>query len=165
MPIVKLVQSDPFVDGRQSARAMTVRNGVERHLTEMGWVTLPEMTLKTGRRADLVALSPKGTIIIVEVKSSLADLRADNKWPDYFDYCDELYFATLPDVPQDEFPKEAGLLIADNYGAHILREANEQKLSPARRKEVSLRFARTSAHRLSMLCAHAGAMSEDFDDG
>lgn len=164
MPIVSVAKNDPFIDGRQSPRALTVRVGVERYLCDLGWTTIPEMTLKTGRRADLVALSPKGQVLIVEVKSSLADLRADNKWPDYFDFCDELYFATLADVPQEEFPEEAGLLIADNYGAHIVREANSQKLSAIRRKDVHLRFARTSALRLARCCAHVGMRAEEFAD-
>ncbi|MFD0916761.1 MmcB family DNA repair protein [Pseudahrensia aquimaris] len=164
MPIVSLAQDNPFVDGRQSERALAVRTGVERHLSEAGWVTLPELTLRTGRRADLVALSPKGEVMIVEVKSSLADLRADAKWPDYFDFCDRLYFATLPDVPMDEFPAEAGLMIADAYGAEEIRPCVDAKMPAARRKEVHLRFARASAIRLARCCAHAGLAAEQFSD-
>ena len=156
MPIVSINAANPFVDGRQSDRALAIRKGVERHFEELGWTTLPELTLKSGRRADLVALSAKGELIIVEIKSSVADFRADNKWPDYDNYCDFLYFATLCDVPEDIFPQTEGLIIADSYGAEILRPAVERKLSAPRRKLMIATFARTAAQRLARCCAHAG---------
>lgn len=162
MPIVSVSTTNPFIDGRQSERAMTIRNGVERHFTESGWVALPELTLKDGRRADLFLVSPKGEMVIIEVKSSIADFQADNKWPDYRAHSDFLYFATLPDVPAEIFPEDAGLIVADNYGAEILREAPEHKLNAARRKSLMLRFARASAQRLARLCAHAGIESRDM---
>ncbi len=164
MPIISPVADNPFIDGRQSERAMTVRNGVERVFWELGWSTLPELTLKSGRRADLVALSPKGDITIIEVKSSVADLQSDNKWPDYRDHCDRLYFATLADVPAELFPIEAGLMVADAYGAETLREADEHRVAAARRKDVHLRFARVSAGRLARCCAHAGFDTSYFAD-
>ena len=164
MPLVSVAQSNPFVDGRQSERAMAVRTGVERHLVDRGWVTLPEMTLKTGRRADLVGFSAKGNVIIIEVKSSIADFRADTKWPDYRDYCDQLYFATLADVPADIFPEEVGLIIADSYGAEILRDAPEHRLPAARRKALTLSFARASAQRLARCCEHAGLDAADLGE-
>lgn len=162
MPIVSLTASNPFEDGRQSDRALAVRFGCERYFSERNWVTLPEMALKNGRRADLICISPKGEICIVEVKSSVADFRADNKWPDYQHFCDELLFATLPDVPSDIFPEEAGLLIADAYGAELLRSAPLVKLSAARRKAVHLAFGRASALRLARCCAHASVDGADF---
>ena len=164
MPIVSLKTENPFVDGRQSDRALQGRTGVERYFAEKNWTTLPEMTLATGRRADLVALSPKGEICIVEVKSSIADLKADNKWPDYRDFCDELIFATLVDVPADIFPLEAGLMIADAYGAELLRPPPQQKLAAARRKSIHLAFARASASRLARCCAYAGIEGSTLAD-
>ena len=162
MPIVSLSTENPFVDGRQSQRALTIRTGVERYFAESGWATLPELTLPTGRRADLIALSSKGQICIVEVKSSIADLKADNKWPDYLDYCDELIFATLADVPADIFPQEAGFMVADAHGAELLRQPPLEKIAAARRKVVHLAFARASAQRLARCCAHAGLDSASF---
>lgn len=164
MPIVSLATPNPFIDGRQSERAMSVRCGVERYLWEAGWVTLPELTLKNGRRADIAALSPKGDVMIVEIKSSTADMKADQKWPDYHEFCDQLLFATLADVPADIFPDEAGLMIADQYGAEVLRPAPPVKLAPARRKAVHLQFARASAARLARCCEHAGFDSSTFAD-
>ncbi|MEL6751350.1 MAG: MmcB family DNA repair protein [Pseudomonadota bacterium] len=162
MPIVALHTSNPFVDGRQSDRALEIRAGVERHFDEMGWATLPELALDTGRRADIVALSPKGDVTIVEIKSSVADFRADNKWPDYRVDCDALLFATLADVPADIFPENAGLMICDAWGAHITRDAPEHRMTPARRKKLHLRFARAAAFRLTRCCAHVGVEGETF---
>lgn len=163
MPIVSFNSGDPFADGRQSVRALIVRSGVERYFGDAGAVTLPEWTLPNGRRADLAALSPKGLITIVEIKSSLADLRADNKWPDYFDYCDELIFATLADVPAQEFPAEVGFMVADSHGAALLREPVLSRINAARRKTLHLSFARSSALRLARCCAHAGIDSADLE--
>ena len=125
---------------------------------------LPELAFENGRRADVVALCPKGRITIVEVKSSIADFRADTKWPDYRHWCDALLFATLADVPVDIFPDDAGLLIADAYGAHELRPAPEHPLPAARRRKVHVRFARASALRLARCCDHAGYAPTDFSD-
>lgn len=137
-----------LVDGRQSETALKVRRGVGRLIRQLGASCVAEITLVSGRRADLMAIGKKGEIWIIEVKSSLADLRADSKWPDYRDFCDRLYFATAPEVPLDLFPQEAGLMLSDGYGAEILREAPEHKLAGARRKAVTLRFARMAATRL-----------------
>ncbi len=139
---------DRLVDGRQSETALKVRRGVGRLVRQFGASCIAEMTLVSGRRADLVVIGKTGEIWIIEVKSSLADLRADNKWPDYRDFCDRLYFATAPEVPLDPFPRDAGLMLSDGYGAEILREAPQHKLAGARRKAVTLRFARTAAARL-----------------
>jgi hypothetical protein len=136
------------VDGRQSARAMSIRRGVCRRLRAEGLALIPEVTLRSGRRADVVALSPAGEITIVEIKSSIEDFRADAKWRDYLFHADQFFFATAPDVPADIFPEEAGLIVADAYGAEILRAADSVKLPAATRKEMLVRIARAGAHRL-----------------
>lgn len=150
MPIVSLETGFILDDGRQSARALAVRRGVQRLFSEAGMAHVPEVTLANGRRADLLCLSPDGSLAIIEIKSSLADLRADGKWPDYRDFCDRLYFATLPDVPAQAFPADCGFIVADLHGAEILRPAPEHRLAPARRKAVTLRFARQAAMRLHL---------------
>ncbi|MBW3099086.1 MmcB family DNA repair protein [Pseudohoeflea coraliihabitans] len=148
MPIISPHKSSPLLDGRQSDRAMLVRRGIQRLFLSMRISLLPEMTLASGRRADLIALTDKGDIWIVEIKTSVADLRTDGKWPDYRDYCDRLYFATHAGVPPEIFPQDCGLLIADSYGADWLREAPEHRLAPARRKVLTRQFARLAADRL-----------------
>lgn len=150
MTIVSVAVNNPLIDGRQSERAMLVRRGVQVLLNEMRLALLPEMSLANGRRADLVGLTDKGEIWIIEIKSSIEDFRVDRKWPDYRSYCDRLFFATHGEVPLDIFPEDCGLLVSDGYGAHLLREAPEHRLPPATRKAVTLNFSRTAAQRLMM---------------
>ena len=136
------------VDGRQSARALAIRRGVCRRMRAEGLALIPEVTLRSGRRADLVALGSDGAITIIEIKSSVEDYRADGKWQDYCLHADHFYFATGPHVPPEIFAQEAGLIVADPYGAEILRPAACVKLSAARRKEMLVRIARAGAMRL-----------------
>lgn len=156
MALVTPHKISPLLDGRQSDRAMMVRRGVQRHFFDLRIALLPEMTLASGRRADLMTLTEKGDFWIVEIKTSIEDFRVDSKWPDYRDYCDRLYFATHEGVPAEIFPEECGLIVADNYGAHILREAPDHRLAPARRKTLMRQFARVAADRLMQaeLAAH-----------
>lgn len=148
MPIVSPIPYNPLIDGRQSARAMLVRRGVQRLLVQMGAHVLPELSLATGRRADLVALTGKGDIWIIEIKSSIEDFRVDRKWPDYRLHCDRFFFATHPDVPAGIFPPDCGFILSDGYGAEMLRDAPEHRLPPASRKALMLRIARAGAARL-----------------
>ncbi|MEP1444104.1 MAG: MmcB family DNA repair protein [Hyphomicrobiales bacterium] len=138
-------------DGRHSTRATEIERGVGRYLRSLNFAYVPELTLPDKRRADMVALGPKGQIWIVEIKSSVEDFKADHKWQDYQNHCDALFFATLKDVPADIFPCEAGLLIADNFGAACMREAPEEKLSAPMRKKLTLMIARFAATRFHNL--------------
>ena len=138
-------------DGRQSAAAAEIARGVGRLLWSLGLASLTELPLANGRRADVVGLSDKGEFRIVEIKSSVEDFRADHKWPEYRDFCDRLYFAVGPAFPQQLLPLDAGLIVADRYGGEIAREAAEMRLPPARRKAMTLRFARVAALRLQSL--------------
>jgi hypothetical protein len=150
MTILSIHGDNPLADGRQSERALKVRRGVQRLLSELRHAVLPELTLASGRRADLISLSAKGEIWIVEIKTSIEDFRIDRKWPDYRLHCDRLFFATHADVPLDIFPEECGLMLSDGYGAHMLREAPEHRLAAATRKSVTQAFARAAAQRLML---------------
>ena len=92
------------VDGRQSQTALAIARGTARYLHALGYCVVSELPLPSGRRADLVALGGDGEIVIVEIKSSVADFRADQKWMDYRLHCDRLFFATIADVPCEIFP-------------------------------------------------------------
>jgi len=164
MPIVAFESSDPLTDGRQSTRALEVRRGVCRLLSETGVSLIAEVPLASGRRADLVGLDARGRFVIVEIKSSLEDLRADSKWPEYFDHCDRFYFATLADVPTEPFPETEGLIVADRYGAEILRESRELPMPGATRRAMLLRFARIAAIRLDRVIAHHEATGLTLPD-
>jgi hypothetical protein len=134
--------------------AADVVRGTARLFVRHDWFAMPEVPLGNGRRADLLALCPKGSITIVEIKVSRADLLGDSKWPDYLDYCDRYFWA----VPQgfdltlfdrsELMPERAGLIVADRYDAVMVREAILFPLSSPRRKAETLRFARRAASRL-----------------
>ncbi len=124
-----------------------VTRGAARLLEALGYAPLLEFPLPNGRRADLMALGPKGDVVIVEVKSSWEDYRVDQKWPEYGPYCDAFYFAVPPEFPREILPAEPGLIVADGFGGAVLREAPLNPLAPARRKSLTLAFARLAAFR------------------
>jgi hypothetical protein len=123
-------------DGRQSETALMIARGVRRLLRARGFSSVTELGLTDGRRADIVAVNRDGEVLIVEVKSSPADLRADRKWRDYVACCDRLYFAISERTPADLMPVEAGLIVADPYSAEIVREAELQRMAPASRRAL-----------------------------
>jgi hypothetical protein len=133
---------------RRDAVTREVCRGVGRLLRALGHASLNELCLPNGRRADVVGLSAAGDIWIVEVKSSVEDLRVDHKWPEYRDFCDAMFFAVTPAFPLDLIPADTGLILADRYGAEIVRPAPEHRLAGARRKSMTLRFARAAALNL-----------------
>src|SRR6185295_6476223 len=107
-----------------------------------GQSVLLEMPLPDGRRADIFAVGRGGSLTIVEVKSSIEDWRVDVKWPDYLDWCDQLYFAVSVDFPQALIPAEIGLIVADAYGGEIRRHPARPPLAPAQRKTLLIDCAR-----------------------
>ncbi len=147
--------SPPFAaDIAARLQASDVARGVTRMLIRHDLVAVPEVALDGGRRADLMALDPRGAIVIVEIKVSRADLLGDGKWLDYLDHCDRFYWA-LPagfDLsPLDGaafLPERTGVIVADRYDATICREARSTPIAPALRKRITLGFARRAARRL-----------------
>lgn len=124
-----------------------VTRGAARLLGALGYAPLAEVTLPNGRRADLMALGPKGEIFIIEVKSSLEDFRTDQKWREYGPYCDAFAFAVAPEFPREVLPDEPGLIVADGFGGAVLREAPLTPLAGARRKALTIAFGRLAALR------------------
>src|ERR1700760_2221465 len=149
-------------DGRQSETALAVARGTARLLHAHGFCVVSELPLPSGRRADLVALHGNGGIWIVEIKSSVADFRADQKWQDYRAHCDRLFFATCLEVPCEIFPKDTGLIVADAFGAQMTCEAPEHRLHAATRKSMMLSFARCAALRLQSLADPQGPFAAEF---
>jgi hypothetical protein len=125
--------------------------GVTRVLWNHGLAPLLEVPLANGRRADLMGITPNGEIWIVETKSCLEDFAVDQKWPDYRDYCDRFFFAVTEVFPRELIPDNVGLIVADGFGGAILRDAPLAQLAGARRKAVTLLFARLAAQRLALL--------------
>lgn len=146
MPVI-LPRSQPvdLAPGRRLAR------GVARMFRDMGFATVEEMVPAPGLRVDLCALGPKGEIWIVECKSGRADFRADRKWQGYLDFADRFLWAVDDGFPLDLLPEDTGLILADGYGAEILRDGPDVPLAAARRKKMTLLFARHAALRLQGL--------------
>ncbi len=114
----------------------------------MGFCPLVEVPLASGRRADVLGQDPRGRFVIVEIKSGLADFRADAKWADYLEFCDRLYFAVGRDFPLDVLPEDVGVIIADRFGAEPLREAPSRTMAAGIRRKQAIRFGRIAANRL-----------------
>lgn len=135
---------------RPTATALICR-GTMRLLAALDLVPLPEVPLPCGRRLDLLALGGAGELVAVEVKSCAADFTADAKWPEYLAWSDRFFFAVAPDFPLALLPPGEGLILADRYGAELVRPALPRPLAPARRRALQLRFARLAAARLQCL--------------
>jgi hypothetical protein len=132
-----------------AAVTAAVTRGVSRWLEDSGFITLREFKLGTGRRADVVGLNAQGAIVMVEVKSTPEDYRADDKWLEYVPYCDAFSFAVPPDFPGQILPGDCGVVIADAHSAAVARLAVRRTLHAARRRALTLRFALAAGQRLS----------------
>ena len=141
-----LFEKDLPIVGQFGAEDIT--RGVCRYLCALGYSPLTEFKLNSNRRVDVMGLNSKGSFIVVEVKSSVADFRADDKWRDYLPFADQMYFAVANGFPIEILPVECGLMIADAYNAAILREAEIVSVNAARRKTQHIQFAKTAASRL-----------------
>ena len=135
---------------RSNAAALMAR-GLARFFAAHGLVSLAEVTLGSGRRADLVCLDARSRVTIIEIKSSPEDFRSDQKWPEYLDYCDHFYFAVPEGFPREILPTDQGLMVADGYGATVLRESDDFALNGTRRRALLLLFAQLAAGRLQAL--------------
>lgn len=146
----------PETVANASALTADVVSGTGRFLDSLGYAVLTEFSLRNGRRLDIAGLDRQGIIAGVEVKVSATDFMADRKWPEYLDYCDLFYFAVPAGFPlalldrSSSLPQRTGIIVADRYGGEMLREGAHVKISPARRKAQTLRFARRAAARLTI---------------
>jgi hypothetical protein len=132
----------------EAPTAALLARGVCRALEQLGYASLLEFPLANGRRADILALGRGGELVIVEIKSSVADFRADRKWVQYRDFADRFYFAVPSTFPTALIPEDCGLIVADAFPASLIRDSSPSALAPARRRVVTLRFALAAAARL-----------------
>ena len=136
---------------RDDKIAADITRGVSRLLSQMDYSPVSELTLNTGRRIDVAGINKKGEILFVEVKSGVADYRSDQKWQEYLDYCDRFFFAVDANFPSELIPDSTGLIIADRYGAQIMRDIEKPPAHASRRRTVLIRYGRSSAQRLRSL--------------
>ncbi len=135
--------------GRSDAVLLT--RGVCRTLVQHGYGVLTEFALRSGRRVDVIAINDRGNTVIVEVKSSVEDFRADRKWPEYLAFCDSFFFAVPAGFPRELVPAECGLMVADEYGAVILRPGRTAPMHGGRRRALTARLAFVASLRLHRL--------------
>lgn len=143
--------SGPGPEQIQELLARRLARGIARSLTARGFATLTEFMLLTGRRVDVIAVNGAGQTVIVEIKSSVADYRADQKWTEYLEFCDVFYFAVPVDFPREILPEDCGLMVADDYGAEVIREAPALVMNGSRRRAQTLRLALTAMQRLGRM--------------
>lgn len=125
--------------------------GVCRELMSRNFACLEEFVPERGKRVDIMALGPKGEVWVIECKSSREDFMSDHKWQGYLEWCDRFFWAVDAHFPLELLPEDAGLIMADGYGGEIVRMPDEDKLAPARRKKITLKFARDTALRMARL--------------
>jgi hypothetical protein len=142
------IADDGLIDERTALRLC---RGVRRLLWSRRYASLTEFPLANSRRADIFGITDGSDIVIVEIKSSIADFRADQKWPEYRAWCDAFYFAVGEDFPQALIPEACGLIVADAFGAAIIRPSSVEKLATPRRKTLIHRFGQLAAARLHRL--------------
>ena len=147
------VAADHIAADRVAAR---LARGVCRHLGALGYATLTEFPLASGRRVDVIAIDGGGKVVIVEIKSCATDFRTDRKWTEYLEFCDAFYFAVDAGFPQALLPDGHGLMVADAYGAEIVRPAPAGSMNGSRRKAQLLRVALTASQRLQRLLDPTG---------
>ncbi len=135
----------PQMPGQRLAR------GVARALRGFDFVTVEEMVPAPGLRVDVMALGPKGEVWVIECKSGRADYQTDRKWQGYLEWCDRFFWAVDADFPTGLLPEATGLMLADAYGAEIVRMGPDTPLAPARRRVMVQKFARHAALRLQGL--------------
>lgn len=145
----------------RAADTADLARGVLRLFADLGIAALPELALISGRRVDVIGLGSDGRVHVVEIKSCRADFRADQKWPDYLGFADFFYFAVGLDFPRELLPADEGLIMADRFGAEIVRAAVHRPLPAARRKALTLRFARAAAGRLMLPHLEGGGAGLD----
>ncbi|MBC2653000.1 MmcB family DNA repair protein [Novosphingobium flavum] len=162
VPFPALAAADPLRAGAAGVpasgdadpgTAKAVARGIARLFARNDIWCLPEMPLRSGRRADLMGVDAKGHVIIVEIKVSRADLLGDGKWPDYLDHCDRFFWGLHPSLDRACLetpafrPDACGVIVADGYDAEILRPAPTLPLAAARRRAEVERLARAALRR------------------
>ncbi|GBR69375.1 MmcB family DNA repair protein [Gluconobacter kanchanaburiensis] len=143
---------------------LAIRRAVLGLCRTMNWAALNEFALPAaGRRADIMALLPDHSLTCIEVKSGLRDFQTDQKWPEYRDWSDRLFFAIDDTFPLDLIPQDVGVIVVtvsavpaalrDSILAEctILREPAVHRLAPARRRTLLHLFGTTAASRLMSL--------------
>jgi hypothetical protein len=91
-----------------------------------------------GRRADVIGCKISGDLVMIEIKSSVADFRSDAKWHEYLPFVDRFYIAFTEDVARKinknpelmaRIPKRVGILVLSSKTG-FMRSAKSAKRVP-----------------------------------
>jgi hypothetical protein len=123
-------------------KADQIKAAVTSYLRKKQMAVNAEVGLCRGGRyrADLLALTFYGDTTVVEVKSSVADFKADKKWHNYLPFANKFYFAmtaaTYSKV-KDLIPKGIGVMLVSEFQDSVGRTRKSLKVAkPAYRREI-----------------------------
>ena len=164
----------PFLDEPQHLRASTksfdvvddakaLVLGVQALFYDLGYCSITEMRLSSGRRVDVIGLDRRGRFAVAEIKTSPTDLRSDKKWPEYLAFCDGFYFAIPVNFPIEIVPNETGLIVADQLGGEVLRPSQQHPMPLGRRNRQIMQFARTAGTRLRKYDRPSGVLGRQIN--
>jgi len=130
---------------RETAQLITA--AVVKYYTKRRFCVNAEIGLRSRRlgmlRADVLALNMKHEIIIVEVKSSYADFKNDDKYELYLPYCNKMYIACNEKVYhriKDSVNDQVGLMVIDGK-PRVMRNAKRRDVDHDLRLSIITRLA------------------------
>ena len=125
-----------------------ITDAIARSYYGQGDGVLREFRLKVRRRVDLITITDKGLITIIEIKSSPEDFRSDKKWGEYIEWADRFYFGVGDNFPIDILPEEHGIIKTDGFDCHEARPSPVNKLNGSRRNTLVRNMANASMRRI-----------------
>ena len=125
-----------------------ITDAIARSYYGQGDGVLREFRLKVRRRVDLITITDKGLITIIEIKSSPEDFRSDKKWGEYIEWADRFYFGVGDNFPIDILPEEHGIIKTDGFDCHEARPSPVNKLHGSRRNTLVRNMAKASMRRI-----------------
>lgn len=128
-----------------------IKRKVADYFLERSGVAHFEVSVSHSLRADVMTVKMKTSeVTIVEVKSSVADFRADKKWQNYKAFCNVFYFAMTPEtyekVKDSIKDPDVGVLLVTSE-ARIKVRPKVRTLDPATHIGVLTKMAFRSADR------------------
>lgn len=130
--------------------ANRIRQLVSRYYTKKRWAVHFEVGLcKGGKyRADVVAMTLGAYIVVVEVKSSVADFRSDKKMQEYLKFCNQLYVACTAEVYakiKSEVLPGIGVMVVSENKVKVAKKAKRSDLHGKTKLNIVTRMAYRSA--------------------
>lgn len=127
-----------------------IRQVVSAFYTKKRWAVHFEVGLcKGGRlRADVLAMAMNGYMVVVEVKSSVADFRSDKKMDQYTKYCNQSYVACSAEVYakiKDKVLPSFGVIVVDGNRCYVAKKALKRNVHHKTKLNLITRMAYRSA--------------------